>query len=454
MKKITKILLVLIILIIVVVAAFCFYYGFILNKASKPKNVYNKIIDKIDDNISEYLELEKDYILGDDYQVLGEVEFNLDGTYYLQNSVNNPDDLKTYNKINNLSNATTTYKYIQSDLDNKIYKEINQKINEEEVLLKKVFIEEATEYVYINGVNDKYINNGNNIFFETIDGSHSTKENIDYLHKFVLESFKNNLLEEYFEKETKKINIDNEFKDTYQMSIRIDDSRLKTILNSVIKDIKKDERANNIVCGVYKDFETYKIKDDDRLLEKDEIYTINVYTDKIWFNPIKYEVIHLKNNDRDTYSYIGDLEGQLSYIHNDELKYNIDVKINHKTYLLEFSNASGKAIGKIKLDKYENMYSLDVDLTLDKKSYIITGSSKVKDFKKKKSYTINDLINIKYSEEDIVKFSGEIKNKLEISTESTIKEEVGEVVLRSSLTEEEENNYNNIKERLTERFER
>ena len=115
MKKFTKILLVLIILIIVVVAGFCFYYGFILNKESKPQNVYNKIIDKIDSNIFDYFKLDKKFILGDDYQVEGKVEFNLDGTYYLQNSVVEPDDIKIYNKINNLTNATTTYKYIQNN---------------------------------------------------------------------------------------------------------------------------------------------------------------------------------------------------------------------------------------------------------------------------------------------------------------------------------------------------
>lgn len=454
MKKATKILLVLIIIIIVVIAGFCFYYGFILNKESKPQNVYGKIIDKIDNNIFDYFKLEKKFILGDDFQAEGEIEFNLDGTYYLKNSTVNPDDLKIYNKINNLTNATTTYKYIQNNEEDKVYKEINQKIKEEEVLLKKVFIENATEYVYINGVTDKYINNGNNIYFETIDGSHTTKDNIDYLHEVVLNAFKSSLREEYFEKEAKTITIKDKEENVYEMSIRIDDKRLKEIINSMIKIIRKDERANNIVCGVYKDFETFKLNEDERILEKDEIYTINVYTDKIWFSPVKYEIIHLKNNDRDLYSYVGDLKGSLSYVHNDEFKYNVDVQINHKTYLFEFENASGKSLGKIKLDKYENMYSLDVDLTLDKKSYMITYSSKVKDIKKNNKYTINDLVQIKYSENDIVKISGEIKNTIKISNKNEIKEEVGEVVIRSSLTEDEETNYNNIKERLTERFER
>ena len=454
MKKFTKILLVLIILIIVVIAGFCFYYGFILNKESKPQNVYNKIIDKIDSNIFDYFKLEKNFILGDDFQVDGEIKFNLDGTYYLQNSTVVPEDIKIYNKLNNLTNSTTTYKYIQNNEEDKLYKEINQKIKDEEVLLKKVFIENATEYVYINGANDKYINNGNSIYFETIDGSHTTKDNIDYLHNTILNAFKSSLLEEYFEKEATTVSIDGKDEKVYQMSIRIDDKRLKEIINSVIKIIRKDERANNIICGVYKDFETFKIKEDERILEKDEIYTINVYTDKIWFSPVKYEVIHLKNNDRDTYSYVGDLKGKLIYVKNEEHKYNVDVQINHKTYLFEFKNSSGKSIGKIKLDKYENMYSLDVDLTLDKKTYMITYSSKVKDIKKNSNYTVNDLINIKYSEEDIVKFSGEIKNTFEVSTKNEIKEETGEVVIRSSLTEDEETNYNNIKERLIERFER
>lgn len=454
MKKITKVFLVLIILIFVVVAGFCFYYSFILNKESKPKNVYGKIIDKIDKNLYDYFMFDKKYVLGDNFNVSGEIDFELDGTYYLQNSSINPDDIKIYNKISNLTNATTTYKYIQNNDEDKLYKEINQKINEEEVLLKKVFLENATEYVFINGASDKYINNGNSIYFETIDGSHTTKDNIDYIHTFIVNALKNSLLEEYFEKEAITTNVDDGTKDVYQMSIRLDDKRVKKIINSIIKDIKSDERANNIICGVYKDFETYKLNDDERILEKDEVYTINVYTDKIWFSPLKYEIIHLKNNERSTYTYVGDLKGHFTYVHNEQLKYGVSVQINHKTYLFEFNDSYGKSIGKIKLDKYDNMYSLDVDLTLDKKTYLVTYSSKVKDYEKNNKYTINDLVHIKYSEDDIIKFSGDIKNNIEVNVDSTIKEEVGDVVIRSSLTEVEETNYNNIKERLTERFER
>ncbi|MBQ8534999.1 MAG: hypothetical protein IJ463_04865 [Bacilli bacterium] len=445
---------VLIILIFVVVAGFCFYYSFILNKESKPKNVYGKIIDKIDKNLYDYFMFDKKYVLGDNFNVSGEIDFELDGTYYLQNSSINPDDIKIYNKISNLTNATTTYKYIQNNDEDKLYKEINQKINEEEVLLKKVFLENATEYVFINGASDKYINNGNSIYFETIDGSHTTKDNIDYIHTFIVNALKNSLLEEYFEKEAITTNVDDGTKDVYQMSIRLDDKRVKKIINSIIKDIKSDERANNIICGVYKDFETYKLNDDERILEKDEVYTINVYTDKIWFSPLKYEIIHLKNNERSTYTYVGDLKGHFTYVHNEQLKYGVSVQINHKTYLFEFNDSYGKSIGKIKLDKYDNMYSLDVDLTLDKKTYLVTYSSKVKDYEKNKKYTINDLVHIKYSEDEIIKFSGDIKNNIEVNVDSTIKEEVGDVVIRSSLTEVEETNYNNIKERLTERFER
>lgn len=454
MRKAVKILLALIILIIIVVAGFCFYYGFILNKESKPKNVYDKVIDKIDNNLSDYFKISKKHIMGDDFQVKGEIDFNLDGTYYLQNSSVNPDDIKIYNKINNLSNVKTTYKLIQNNETNKLYREIHQKLNEEDILLKKVFIENATEYVYLNGVSDKYINNGNNIYFEKIDGSHTTKDNLEYLRDFILQAFKNSLLEEYFEKENKKTTVSGDTKDTYQMSIRIDDNRLKKIINSIVKEIRNDERANSLICSIDQEFEKFKLSSEDRILEKDEVYTINIYTDKIWFTPLKYEVVHLKNNDRDTYTYVGDLEGNLTYIHNDELKYNVNVQINHKTYLFEFTNVLGKKLGKIKLDKYENMYSLDVDLNLDKKHYMITYSSKLKDYEEEKGYTINDLIQIKYSEEDIVKFSGEIKNTVDISTKNEIKEEVGEVVIRSSLTEEEENNYNNLKERLNERYER
>ena len=99
MKKFAKVIWILLILIIIVIAGFCFYYGFILNKASKPKNVYDKVIDKIDENIFKYFELDKDYLVGDDFQISGDIKYELEGAYYLQNSAVNPDDIKIYNLI-------------------------------------------------------------------------------------------------------------------------------------------------------------------------------------------------------------------------------------------------------------------------------------------------------------------------------------------------------------------
>ena len=238
------------------------------------------------------------------------------------------------------------------------------------------------------------------------------------------------------------------------MSLRIDNKRYKEILNNIIKDIRKDNKANNIICGLYNDFPNYKIDSNKRFLEKDETYTINVYTDNIWYKPLKYEVVHLKEDSRDTYSYVGDLNGELSYVHNDELKYNAKVSINHKMYLLEFNNKSGKNIGKIKLDKNVDMYNLDVDLILDKKSYVLSTSTKIKDYEENKGYTINNLINVRYSEDDKVRFSGSLNNKINISNESTIKEEAGDVIIRTALTEEEENNYKNYIDNLKLRLER
>ena len=205
MKKFAKVIWILLILIIIVIAGFCFYYGFILNKASKPKNVYDKVIDKIDENIFKYFELDKDYLVGDDFKISGDIKYELEGAYYLQNSAVNPDDIKIYNKINNLNNSKTTYTYIQNNEENKLYKDVKQTIGEEEVLLKKTLIEDTTEYVYINGVSDKYINNGTNIYFENISNSNTTKDNIEYLHQVVLNSFKASLEEKYFEKSKKKV---------------------------------------------------------------------------------------------------------------------------------------------------------------------------------------------------------------------------------------------------------
>ena len=454
MRIIKKIIAVLLAIVIIVIAGYCFYYGYILNNESKPKNVFSKVIYKIDENIIEYFKLDEQYKLKNDFSITGDIDYNIEGAYYLESSKVNPDDIKIYNRINNLNNSKITFTYIQNEKEDKLYSEYNHLIGEEQVLLRKTYIDSATEYEFINTVSNKYINNGNSKFFETISASNTINDNIKYIHEFILGSLINNLKEEYFEKEKIKVYLNEEEKETYQMSLRIDNKRYKEILNNIIKDIRKDNKANNIICGLYNDFPNYKIDSNKRFLEKDETYTINVYTDNIWYKPLKYEVVHLKEDSRDTYSYVGDLNGELSYVHNDELKYNAKVSINHKMYLLEFNNKSGKNIGKIKLDKNVDMYNLDVDLILDKKSYVLSTSTKIKDYEENKGYTINNLINVRYSEDDKIRFSGSLNNKINISNESTIKEEAGDVIIRTALTEEEENNYKNYIDNLKLRLER
>lgn len=453
MKRYKKVIIILLVIIIIVIASFCFYYGFIINNASKPKNVFKSCINRIDDVLFEFLEVDKDYNLGDNFTVSGDIEYKLEGAYYLKNSVNKPDDIKIYNKINNLNNSKVTFKYIQDEENDKFYSEYNHLIGVEQILNKKTYVENATEYVYINTFLDKYVNNGNSVLFETVNATNTTEDNINYIHEFILESLNNNLKEEYFDKEKKTIKLDEEEKVSYQMSIRIDNDRYKEILNNIIKDIRKNDRANNIISSLYSDFPNYKVGNK-RFLEKNESYIVNIYTDNIWYKPLKYEVIHLKDDTRDMYYYIGDLEGELTHIHNDELKYNTDVSIGKKRCLLQFSNKNGRSIGIIKLDKNIDMFNFDVDLLLDGKSYVIGFSSKIKDYKKNKNYTVNNLLNIRYSENNIVKFSGNIKNKIVFNNKSVIEEEIGDVVIRTTFTKEEENKFKNYKDEFNLRLER
>ena len=454
MRIIKKILLILIAIFFAVIAGYCFYFGYILNNEAQPKSVFSKIIYKLDDNIFNYLTFDKKYYFGDNFSVTGDIKYELDGSYYLESSKTQADDIKIYNKIRNLSNSKINFKYIQNDDEDKLYSEYSHYIGDEQALFRKTYIDNATEYEFINTVSDKYINNGNSVFYETINSSNTLVDNINYMHKYVVTAFVNSLKEEFFAKERLKTNIGEETKEVYQMSLRIDNVVYRKILNGIIKEIRKDERANKIATALYNDFANYKIDPNKMFLEKDEIYIINVYTDVMWCEPLKYELIYLEENSRKTYSYIGDLNGELTYVHNDELKYFAKVTVNHKIYELEFTNKSGKNIGKIKLDKNEDMYNLDVDVMLDKKRYFLTFSTKIKDYKENESYTINNYLNARYSENDIVKFSGNVNNKINVNIDNSIKEDVGDVIIRTALTEAEENNYKNYFDNLKLRLER
>ena len=95
--------------------------------------------------------------------------------------------------------------------------------------------------------------------------------------------------EEYFQSKLVDENIHGSVQNVNRISIRFTDSMIHTLLKDILKDFKEDDKASKILNNIDPSFSSYKINDDKIYLEKDESYTLDIYTTKVLYKPIKFK---------------------------------------------------------------------------------------------------------------------------------------------------------------------
>lgn len=437
--------------IIIILGTFLIGIGLYFNNLSKPENIFKIAIDKIDNKIEDYIKISDDLNIGDTIELKGNLDFDIDSEYY-KNHIDNEENIKKYNLIKNLNSLDTNF-LIQQDKNKKITNiELNQSIDKESILDTKFYAENSTKYYYLKDVDENYINVGGFNYFENINKSNTTKDNIDYLHNFIISSIQKNLKKEYFDSKETTESINKEDKKVYESTMKIDDKVATEIINNVISDLKKDKKASTIINNIDKDILKHKIKDQ-KVLEKNEYIEIHIYTTKTIYRPLKYKIVHVKNNDTNTYIYEGnDTKGKMYYLHNDIIKYQIDLDLRKDDLVSKIYNSSNKEIGEFKIEKnkHNTIISYNYDDSNEKVDFIY--SSKYTKIKKNSSFNNNQSISFKYlvNKESII--NGDIYLNVKANNNPKILVDTSNAILKSNLTDKQkdiiENKLDNIKNRL------
>ena len=450
MKKenITKIV---VVFLLVCIASVLLYFGFYLNNVLKPKYVFSSLIDSIDLLKDKYFSFDSKYLVGDNFSIDGNVSFEMSSEKYGISS--DPSILSKYYMINNLNNTTINYKLMQDINNKKIYSEVKTNIGTQNVLYNKLLVENATKYYFINSVYSNYINGGSCNYFESLTEENTTKDNIDYLYNFILKSLKNNLKEEYFEKNIVNENILNKDTDVYQISLTIDDKRVKDIFSGILDDLKNDKRSYSILSSSDNNLKKRKVNYNKRILDKKESYTINVFISKSLYKPLKYEFVHILNNDVKSYSYEGSLSvGTIYCIDNGTIKYIGSTTINDKSITIKFSDYLKNDVGILKYEKGVNSSNLNLLFNNGTKSYDLVISSKFVNYNKKNKSYINSISSsFKVTDKKIVVVSGNVKIDNKVSSVVKIDEDTTGAILNSKLSNvavsKKKNLYNNLRAR-------
>ena len=439
MKK-TKLLLQ-IFIIIVLVSVISIGVGIYLNNIGEPKYIFSKSIDIIKNKVDNYNKISNDLDLNDKYSIKGNIEFDLDSDYYKK--ATKQEEKKTYNLIKNLNNMNTSF-LIQKNKSKDIgYIELNEVIGKEEIINAKYFINNSTKYYYINGILDNYINDGSCNYFENVNSNTTEKDNIDYLHNFIIKSIKNNLKEEYFTSTDDAV------------TLRIDDKNLKEILSGILVDLNNDKESKRILDNIDKSILKTKIKDEDTYIEKDEYYKISIYTSKILHKPLKYQVDHITKDNTNTYIYEGnESKGKFYYLVNNKEKYNASLEFSKDEIKGKIKDSSNKSIGEFKLDK--NNYNTVINYTFndDNEKLDLIYSSKYTKVKKNTSFNNKKNLSFKYVVNKETKLRGEIDINLEVTNKFSTIVDVTNSKLKSNMTKEEKEKIENLRENIKNRLER
>ena len=430
------------------------FIGFYFLKISKKQVIFGSAVDQIFDKAERIVSLDERYMFDDQFEIKGDVKLQLSSEEYAQKGVLDLDYKKKNQMLNNLSKMDISYLMQHDKKNKKAFFELEEKIGEEEIFAGKYYIENSTQYFFVNSILSNYVNDGSNNYFESYTEDLTTSDNLSYLFTFIRDSIKQNVSEDELKGYDVKTLIGDGNTSVYQVSYRITDKSYKSLLKNVLHDLKKDARASQILSLIYPDIKELKVNEKKKYLLKNESYIINLYVSKPLYKPLKYEVVYLKGDQKKIYTYEGDIDdGIFYYSLNNELKYRAIYHSTPKKLDVVLYNEYSKELGTIKGDKDKDNMMVTATLDLNPYKVDFTFVSKNKDFKKN-SYYREDSLKFKIMKKMVVQMQGEVEIHSNVSKTVKLSEDVSSSILRSSITEEEDGQLKLLKDHIRERLEK
>ena len=429
---------------------FCTGFYFYIN--SKPQIIFEKGFDAFLNISNRYILPSDSIFIGDTFTVDGLVDFNLNSEYY--SKMETLDSAKRYRLIQNLNQLDTHFILMQSKKDKSLFAQLVESIGNEEIANTKLLVDNATQYYFVNQFIDEYINNGTCNYFENLSGENTTKSNIEYLYNFILKSLKSNIMKGEFSSAFTGQEINGKVQKIHQTTIQISDAFVHNVINGVLKDLKKDKRSAFILKNVYKDFFKYKIKNEIRFLGSDEVYTLNIYTSKYFYKPLRYEIVH--KNGEQIEKFLLDIQNSgcnILYIKNNKHIYNIVVYFQNNKIVADIFNLNNNKIGNFGFEKENGSLTINLSFNNNNLMYDFVYSSKILKLKKNKSYTHNRNLSFKFVKDRVSILNGNININSNVVSKARAFEKVSLARLSSKLSDNERNMLKSRKDRIRARLE-
>ncbi len=408
------------IIIIFIISLILLIAGIVLSYFSSAKYVATKAVKGLGQNVIELANsTNKNTGLEENFKVTSTIKVNLQSDYFQALSSLSPDYQVVSNLLSNLSNTETQVTMTQDKQNKKLLINYDTKLSGEPLANVKYLVDNATEYYYIDGLTQNYINNGNNGYFESLNSTTTTKENAEYIIEKITEAASNNIKDEYlsetYEKDSKKI------------TITLTEDDMVEFLNNIIDELKKDSKANQIMTGYDKNFSKAKVTKSD--VASLGTVTINIYIDKFIGQIKKYEI---KSND-DAITYY---EGQNKVIeirNKDELVTKLDITTNGDKIDIKITDGNNTNIGNLSINKTSTNYDVVANITTEEFSANFGYNSQITNLKQGNSYDSSTIISLDITANDTVLLNGTIEITSTTTNDTAINEDVSNSVLASTV---------------------
>ncbi|MBR2828075.1 MAG: hypothetical protein IKE70_02435, partial [Bacilli bacterium] len=420
MKK--KILIILSILFILL-SIYVIHVGIDFYKKSMPSSIMGECIQSIENILENYIFSYQDIQSSDNFSLHQDISFSILSDYYEKND--------SYFKQLNQSKVELSIE--QDSLKKKLLLQLIHTLNNQEELNSKYYVEDSTQYYFVNTVLNQYINNGNSYYFENINDQQNMDYNINYLYSFVFNSFKKQFKNSYFKSYQVKRKILNEEKDVLEISLTINNKLLNQIFEGILKDLQKDKIASRILSNMIPSFKKLKWKDKKIFINNDS-YTFNIYYSKYLYKLLKLELISLNEENKKIVEYhvIDTNKGKIYIISNDLLKYDIDISFETNQMNLSILDSKSNQVGLFYIKKKDFNREMHFELMDNSANIDISIHSEFKNEKKGMflNQTMIDFDLLFSNEKDL---KGNINVLSKYSDVVNIYEEVEDAILQKKL---------------------
>lgn len=409
------------IIILVILGILLLVGGGVLTYLTSPKYITTSVIKEMSKNVTNLINQEDKTGLEENFKTTGTIKFDLQSDYFQSLSTMDSTYASIANLLKNLTNTENNITIVQDKKNKNLFVNYDSKLSGQPLINTKYLVNNATEYYYIDGITNSYINNGNNNYFESLNSSTTTIDNTKYMIEKIQESLSNNIKEEY---------LSESYQDQYKIiTMTLTEDNFVELANNILKDLKNDTKANQIMTSLNKDFSKKTITKKD--VSGMKTIKFNIYVNKLLPRVMKYEI---KTDDKNSIIYSKENNQNVVEIHEGESLTKLEITTQDEKTEVKITDDKNNDLGSISISKTDTNYDVIAKIITEDMNIDIGYNYQMTNLKKSTSYDSTATISLNIAAKQTTILDGTVTMKMHSTNDTTITEDVSNSALASTLT--------------------